>query len=413
MIATTMWNWLTDTIFLHNSAMAWAKLFGVLLGSLVIGKVLSFFLERHAKKLDSIPGWLTLEITIRAIHRPIMLMIFALGLKISRRFMVLSQQVERWELADGTIVDAPPAAADGVVVNSFMETTADFGPWWDQAVIITVCISIGWLVYRLVDVVEHVLGRFAARTDTLLDDQLVPLVRKTLRIVVVIIAGLYIAHNAFNANVGALVAGLGLGGLAFALAAKDALANLFGSLMILSDRPFHLGDRITAGGVTGNVEEVGFRSTRVRTLDGHLVTIPNATLANANIENVSERPTLKRVINVTITYDTPPEKVQLAIDILREMLDARKDNFAPENPSRVYFNDFNAESLNIIVYYWFTPAEWWDFLEFNNDFNLELLRRYNEEGIEFAFPTQTLYLKSDGSLQADLAIQQTQPDQSK
>jgi MscS family membrane protein len=408
MIATMMWNWLTNTVFMYNSMLNWLMLFGVLLGSLVIGKVLSFFLERRAKKLDSTPGWRTLEITIRAIHRPVLLMIFALGLNISRRFMVLSEQVQRWKLADGTVVDTEPAA--GVVATPFMETLFDFTGWWHQAVVIVFSISVGWLIYRLVDVVEHVLGRFASRTDTLLDDQLVPLVRKTLRIMVVIIAGLYIAHNAFNANVGALVAGLGLGGLAFALAAKDALANLFGSLMILSDRPFHLGDRISAGGVVGNVEEVGFRSTRVRTLDGHLVTIPNATLANDNIENVSRRPTLKRVLNVTVTYDTAPEMVERGMAIIREMLDARKDNFPEDSPARVYFNDFNAESLNIIVYYWFTPTEWWDFLEFNNDFNMELLRRFNEEGIEFAFPTQTLYLKSDGSLQADLAIQQAQPD---
>jgi MscS family membrane protein len=406
-----MWTWLTETEFLSNSVLTWTKLFVVVLGSLVIGKMLSFCLERHAKKLDSIPGWLTLEITLRAVHRPIMLMIFALGLKISRSFMVLTQQAPRWKLADGAVIDTPPA--EGIAASPFMETVHDFGPWWDQAVVIVFSVSVGWLIYRLVDVVERVLSRFAARTDTLLDDQLVPLIRKTLRIVVVIIAGLYIAHNVFNANIGALVAGLGLGGLAFALAAKDALANLFGSLMILSDRPFHLGDRISAGGVVGNVEEVGFRSTRIRTLDGHLVTVPNATLANANIENVSERPTLKRVLNVTVTYDTAPEMVQRGIDILREMLEARKAHLDPESPARVYFNDFNAESLNIIVYYWFTPAEWWDFLEFNNDFNMELLRRYNEEGIEFAFPTQTLYLKSDGSLQADLAIQQTQPDQPK
>jgi len=139
-------------------------------------------------------------------------------------------------------------------------------------------------------------------------------------------------------------------------------------------------------------------------LTGHLVTIPNATVANANIENVGQRPYLKRVLNVTVTYDTPPEKVQRGVDILREMLDARGQHFHPDSPPRVFFSDFNADSLNIIVYYYFTPPDWWEYLAFNHDFNSELLRRYNEEGIEFAFPTQTLYVKQDSDLQADVRI---------
>ena len=156
-----------------------------------------------------------------------------------------------------------------------------------------------------------------------------------------------------------------------------------------------MGDRIKIAGHDGAVEEVGFRSTRIRTLMGHQVTIPNSMVANEPVENIGRRPYLKRVLNVTVTYDTPPEKLQRGMDIIREMLDARMEHFAEESPPRVYFSDFNDSSLNIVVYYWFTPPDWWEYLEFNHDFNMELLRRFYEEGIEFAFPTQTLYVKKD------------------
>ena len=248
-------------------------------------------------------------------------------------------------------------------------------------------------IFKLVDVLEFFLLRWTSKTETTLDDQLVPLIRKTLRVFVVIVAGLFIAQNIFAWDIGALVAGLGIGGLAMALAAKDALSNLFGSVTIFSDRPFQLGERIKIAGHDGTVEEVGFRSTRIRTLMGHLVVLPNSMVANEAVENIGRRPYLKRVLDVTVTYDTPSEKLQRGVEIIREMLEARKEHFAPEMDPRVYFSDFNSASLNIVVYYWFAPPDWWEYLEFNHEFNMELLRRFNEEGIEFAFPTQTLYVK--------------------
>ena len=285
-----------------------------------------------------------------------------------------------------------------------MTLAPDQRAFWNKACETLVVLAAGWLIFRLVDVVEHYLVRWTSRTETSLDDQLVPLVRKTLRVFVVIVALLFVAQNVFQWNIGALVAGLGIGGLAFALAAKDMLANLFGSMTIFADRPFSMGDRVKIGEHDGVVEEVGFRSTRIRTLTGHLVTVPNGTVATAAIENISARPYIKRVLDVTVTYDTAPEKLERGVEILREMLEARKEHFHVDSPPRVYFTDFNADSLNIQVYYWFAPPDWWDFLAFNHDDHMELLRRFNEEGIEFAFPTQTLYVKQDSPLAADVRI---------
>jgi len=140
---------------------------------------------------------------------------------------------------------------------------------------------------------------------------------------------------------------------------------------------------------------VGMRSTRIRTLSGHVVTIPNGELANKAIENISRRPYIKRVANITVTYDTPPEKVERAVAILKEILDAQPEKLHPDFPTRVFFDDFNAASLNIVVMYWFVPPEYWAFRAFDHAFNMEVLKRFNEEGIEFAFPTQTLYLAGD------------------
>jgi MscS family membrane protein len=216
-------------------------------------------------------------------------------------------------------------------------------------------------------------------------------------VVVVIMVALFIAQNIFNWNIGALLAGLGLGGLAFALAAKDMVANLFGSITIFADRPFQIGDRVTIDGQGGVVEEVGFRSTKLRTLTGHLVTVPNSVVANTTVENIAARPYLKRSFDVGVTYDTSPKKMKLAIEILHEMCEARSKNFAPDSTPRVFFTDFNADSLGINVTYWFASVEWEEFLSFNHNFNMELLSRFNAEGIEFAFPTQTLYIKKDAA----------------
>jgi MscS family membrane protein len=280
---------------------------------------------------------------------------------------------------------------------------ASFAFWLNACRTIAV-LAVGWLIFRMVDVLEVYLLRWTSRTKTALDDQLVPLIRKTLRVFVVIVAALFIAQNIFHWDIGALIAGLGLGGLAFALAAKDLLSNLFGSVTIFADRPFQLGDWVRISGTEGVIEQVGFRSTRLRTFSGELVTLPNSTVANSPIENVSRRPFIRRNLNVTVTYDTPPDKLRRGIEIIQDMLDARKDHWPTDRPPKVLFSDFNAASLNILVVYWFVPPDYWESLAFNHGFNMELLERFNAEGIEFAFPTQTLYLKQDSPLSADVVV---------
>ncbi len=262
----------------------------------------------------------------------------------------------------------------------------------DDVAGVLLTILITYIVYQLVELMDYWMKRLTAKTQTTLDDMMVPLVRKTLRTLAVLLGVVQIAQQLSDKPVTSILAGLGVGGLAVALAAQDTIKNFFGSLVIFADHPFQLGDRIVVDGTDGSVEEVGMRSTRIRTLDGHLVTVPNGELANKMIRNISKRPHIKRTANIALTYDTPPEKVERAIEIIQGFLDAHSERMHPDFPSRVYFNDFKDSSLNILVIYWFAPPEYWNFLEFDQMFNLEVLKRFNEENIGFAFPTRTVHL---------------------
>ncbi len=357
--------------FINNAVWQWLALLGVIIAALVVGKIVAFFLDRQGRWLVERRHLKAPGMILRCLSRPVAMLILGAGLYLAAAFLNLKYVI----FTDAAGVEKTLA-------------------WlWTGICKTVVALAVGWAVYRLVDVLEVFLLHWTSRTRTQLDDQLVPIIRKSLRVFTVIVVAMFIAQNIFQWNIGALLAGLGIGGLAFALAAKDMLANFFGSITIFTDRPFQMGERIKIAGHDGIVDEVGFRSTRIRTLTGHLVTVPNSVVANSAVENVGRRPYIKRVLDVTITYDTPPEKVVRAVEILRQMLDARKDRFPPDRPGQAYFNDYNPTSLNIVVYYWFAPPEWWDYLEFTHEFNMELLKRFNEEGIEFAFPTQTLFLK--------------------
>jgi MscS family membrane protein len=190
--------------------------------------------------------------------------------------------------------------------------------------------------------------------------------------------------------------GAGVGGIAIALAAKDTIANFFGSVTIFTDRPFQMGEMVKIGEHCGPVEEVGFRSTRVRTLDGHLVTIPNSLITSSTVENIGRRPFIRRTSNITVTYDSGHKKTKKAVEIIKEALaEVAEINTDPDRLPRVYFNDFNDWSLNIYMSYWVKPPDFWLYQQVNERVNLEIMKRFEAEQIEFAFPSQTLYLKKD------------------
>ncbi len=225
---------------------------------------------------------------------------------------------------------------------------------------------------------------------------LVPVIRKSLRVTIAIIAVLWIADGILDAEIRTILLSAGVGGIAIALAAKDTVANFFGSITIFADRPFQIDELVKINGHFGPVEDVGFRSTRIRTLEGHLVTIPNNTIANATVENVGRRPFIRRTSNITITYDSGHTKTDRAVRIIKEILaDVPEANTDPKYLPKVYFSDFNDWSLNIYMSYWVKPPDYWVWHQVNERVNFEIMKRFEAEKIQFAFPSQTLYLKRE------------------
>jgi MscS family membrane protein len=358
--------------FFGNEVWRFGLLLGIILVTLIVGRVVRYVILRSAHKLAQKEKGQLLELFLRCLSRPAVVGVIAGGIYLSQYVMKFST----------------PTHPEGL--------SANIGDLWDRVSRAVAALAVAYLIYRLVDIVEYYLKRLTGRTATALDDMLVPVIRKSLRIFITIIAVLYVADNILQQDIGAILAAAGIGGLAFALAAKDTIANFFGSVTIFADRPFQVGERIKLGGYDGPVEQVGFRSTRIRTLDGHQVTVPNSMIVNDMVENIGRRPFIKRVSNISITYDTPPDKVEKAVQIIKDILaETEEVNRDPELVPRVYFNEFKDFYLNILMIYWVKPPDYWLSQEVHQKVNLAMMRGFADEGIEFAFPTQTLYVKKE------------------
>lgn len=245
-------------------------------------------------------------------------------------------------------------------------------------------------VYRAVDILGEYMVEVADRTENKLDDQLVPLVRKALKIFIVIIGALVVLQS-LDFNITALLAGISIGGIALALAAQDTLKNLFGSLMIFLDRPFQIGDWINFSGVDGTVEEVGFRSTRVRTFANSLVYVPNGKLADMTIDNFGLREYRRFSTKIALTYDTPTVLIQQFVDGLREIVEnhpnTRKDYY------EIHMNNMNSHSLDVLFYIFFAVPSWSAELKARHEVILAIIELAENLGVRFAFPTQTLHVE--------------------
>lgn len=259
--------------------------------------------------------------------------------------------------------------------------------WTHKIYYILIAINITWLVSRVLDalIVEYLVP-LTEKTESDLDDQLIPVVRKLLRTVIWVV-GIIVALNNAGYDVGALIAGLGIGGLALAMAAKDSVENIFGGVTIFADKPFTLGDRIIIGDYDGIVEDVGIRKTRIRTLAGRVVTIPNSTFTKSPIENISLEPSRKVALQLGLTYDTTPENIEKAIEILKQILKDNEDT--TEDADWTLFDTYGDFALGITFVYKIKKGEHIPTVQ--TKISLEILKRFNAAGLEFAFPTQTIY----------------------
>ncbi len=257
-------------------------------------------------------------------------------------------------------------------------------------------ISMVWAAFRVADLIGDWLLTQSAKTETKFDDLLIPMIRRTAKLFIAAIGLIYIA-NAFQIEIMPLLTGLGIGGLAFAFAAKDTIENLFGSIAVILDRPFEIGDWIVVNDVEGTVEDLGFRSTRVRTFYNSLVTIPNATLVRAKVDNYGRRKYRRFNTKLNVTYDTHPDKIEAFCAGIREIVKlhpyTRKDYY------HVWLNSFGPHSLDILVYMFFECPDWSIELREKHRFMLDIVRLADRLGVEFAFPTQKLHVVQDDPTQ--------------
>lgn len=249
--------------------------------------------------------------------------------------------------------------------------------------------SITYMAVKAVDVLMRHLRERAKEDDRTFDAQLLPVISKALKIFIVLVAVLVTAQN-LDFNITGILASLSIGGLALGLAAQDTLANLFGAIAIFADKPFRVGDRIQLDAIDGTVERIGLRSTRIRNLDGHLVAVPNKTVGNATITNISRRPHIRTVLDIGITYDTPPDRIRLALKILEDIYRGH-----PKTKDVIIgFDKFLDYSLNLRIIHFWDGLDYKEYVKGLQELNLEVKRRFDAERIEFAFPTQTHYIKS-------------------
>lgn len=255
-------------------------------------------------------------------------------------------------------------------------------------------VSAVWAAWRATDLLAEFLKTKAELSATKFDDLLVPLVRKTVKVLITALGLVYIA-NALRIEILPLLTGLGIGGIAFAFAAKDTIENFFGSVAVMLDRPFEVGDWVVIDSVEGTVEELGFRSTRIRTFYNSQVTVPNSTLVRAKVDNYGRRKHRRFKCHISLTYGTPPDTIEAFCEGVREIIRlhpyTRKDYF------HVWLNRFGASSLDVLIYMFHDTPDWATELRERQRFMLDIMRLAERMGVEFAFPTQTLHL-ADGGL---------------
>ncbi len=249
-----------------------------------------------------------------------------------------------------------------------------------------------WAAWCITDLIGEVLMRKADQTQTKIDDVLVPLVRKTAKIFIVIF-GLIYSASALSIPILPMLTSLGIGGLAFAFAAKDTIENFFGSVAVVLDRPFEVGDWVVIDDVEGTVEEVGFRSTRVRTFYNSEITVPNATLVRATVDNYGRRRYRRVKTHIGIQYDTPPDKIVAFTEGIRELI--RTHPYTRKDYFQVWLHEFAGSSLNILLYVFHETPDWATELRERERLFLDIIRLADQLGVQFAFPTQTIHLYNE------------------
>lgn len=256
---------------------------------------------------------------------------------------------------------------------------------------ILIVLDITWVFARLF---SGLLQVYWGRRSNGQNNKMLPIIKRTILVVVWII-GLVMALSNVGVNISALLGTLGIGGIAFALAAQDTVKNVFGAFTLLTDKPFNIGDTIRFDSIEGTVVDIGIRSTRIMNYDKRIITIPNYKITDSSIINISSEPMRRVVLNLGLTYDTTAEKMKEALEILKAL--PQKVENVSSSPSNVVavFTEYSDSALGIMYIYYIEKQG--DILGVTSNMNMEILDSFNKAGLEFAFPTRTIYIQKDES----------------
>ncbi len=341
--------------FYYNTVAEWALAIGILVASFIIAKIIYWIFGNVIKRMAAKTKSRIDDIIVDTFQQPVVFGLTIFGLWYGIRQLMFPDKIHHW-------------------INNVYH--------------VLIVITITWLIARLVDaILKEYLVPLAEKTESDMDDQLIPVVRKGLRAGIWIL-GIIVALNNAGYDVAALIAGLGIGGLALALAAKETISNIFGGITVFTDKPFKINDRIKIDGFDGTITEIGIRVTRLKTLEGRIVTIPNSKFTAGMVENVSLEPSRKVVLNIGLIYDTPTIKMEKAMELLKEIA-ASSTNL--EEGALVSFNNFGDSSLGILFIYYIKKEA--DILVTQSEINLAIMKQFEAHGLEMAYPTQTVYTK--------------------
>ena len=252
--------------------------------------------------------------------------------------------------------------------------------------------NIAWFLIRIVDgVIHHFIRPLAEKTESKFDDQIIPVLSKISKFAIALIALILVLDN-FGFDVITLLAGLGIVGVAVAFAAQETISDVFGGLSIFTSRPFVVGDTVEIDNIQGTVENVGLRYTRIRDLDGRINVYPNRKVATGILKNWSSEPSRRIKMNIGVVYGTTTEKLEKGMELIRKII---SDNSKTTKDIRISFNEFKDFSLNILVLYFIKSSDIVEIMKVQNEINIAIKKAFEKEKIEFAFPTQTVYLRKD------------------
>ena len=346
---------LTEATYGGNTIFQYFSSFTVIVLTLFSGKILyktfrTIFKKRALKTKDCFD-----DIVLNIIEKPILFAFTLTGFWYGFSLLSIPLNIEKW------------------VVISFK---------------FLIVFNIAWIFSRLLDAItEKFIAPIIKKTESDFDDQLFPMIQKGAKVSIWTIAIIFIINTA-GYNITNIVAGLGIGGLAFALAAQNYLSNLFGGFTIFLDKPFIVSDRIKVSGFDGFVIDIGLRNTILKTLEGREVTIPNAVFTNNAVENVSREPSRKVILKLGLVYDAGNEGVERAIKLLENII---QNNNNTEGKTLISFDEFGDFSLNIIFIYYIKKDS--DIMKTPTEINLAILKEFTENKLEFAFPTKTIYTR--------------------